>query len=529
MCSNSRIFEKMENTKLLSESSEEVEEPLSSARRTEDNADTDRDTFEDHDFDDDEGSVCSNGEEAIPPTYKLHADKLTTLPDVAITARTAHSNNRHNVLLSQKLKLKCNKDRVISPTGESEETSDLDSPNKVWTSDNEWENNRVCNSDVADNSSDSSSEYVSDNQPEDDLSAEGPISLKEKLPNSLAYVPSFYDRITCIVWENGVCKKVDLSVVELGGQIERQVANIDYDSNELLFCALLFSVLIASFPFLFRFYHSPDFRAKVVDILLERQSLDVNAVRNSLSVLFGTTWQELVILINGVIQRLFLCAVFCFLISVAEKSYWQRLQFAKFFCYLTSARKSCKHGVPHFRLNKVKNIKIWLSLRAYLKKRGPQRSVEVIVGSVFGLMVVFLAAMCVQLLSDIESFIRLYGNWELSLCCLALMIYLLRFYSLGTRITKKYRNLSTIITEQINLYLHMEQKPYKKEELLVANAVLKLAESLIKEIESPYKMSTTVINPVVFNVTRVAMLSAFSAVISELLGFKLKLHKVKIG
>lgn len=45
----------MENTKLLSESSEEVEEPLSSARRTEDNADTDRDTFEDHDFDDDEG------------------------------------------------------------------------------------------------------------------------------------------------------------------------------------------------------------------------------------------------------------------------------------------------------------------------------------------------------------------------------------------------------------------------------------------------------------------------------------------
>lgn len=36
------------------------------------------------------------------------------------------------------------------------------------------------------------------------------------------------------------------------------------------------------------------------------------------------------------------------------------------------------------------------------------------------------------------------------------------------------------------------------------------------------------INPVVFNVTRVAMLSAFSAVISELLGFKLKLYKVKL-
>lgn len=59
----------------------------------------------------------------------------------------------------------------------------------------------MCNSDVADNSSDSSSEYVSDNQPEDDLSAEGPISLKEKLPNSLAYVPSFYDRYASLLSE----------------------------------------------------------------------------------------------------------------------------------------------------------------------------------------------------------------------------------------------------------------------------------------------------------------------------------------
>lgn len=57
---------------------------------------------------------------------------------------------------------------------------------------------------------------------------------------------------------------------------------------------------------------------------------------------------------------------------------------------------------------------------------------------------------------------------------------------------------------------------------------MKLAEGLIKEIESPYKMSTAMINPVIFNVTRVAMLSAFSAVVSELLGFKLKLYKVKL-
>mgnify|MGYP001797305857 CR=1 FL=1 len=50
----------------------------------------------------------------------------------------------------------------------------------------------------------------------------------------------------------------------------------------------------------------------------------------------------------------------------------------------------------NFFIHQVKNIKIWLSLRAYLKKRGPQRSVEVIVGAVFMLLIVFLGCMCVQ-------------------------------------------------------------------------------------------------------------------------------------
>ena len=67
---------------------------------------------------------------------------------------------------------------------------------------------------------------------------------------------------------------------------------------------------------------------------------------------------------------------------------------------------------------------------------------------------------------------------------MALGVYLLRFMTLGLRINKKYRNLSVLITEQINLYLQMEQKPHKKEELMVANNVLKLAECLLKVLYS---------------------------------------------
>lgn len=73
----------------------------------------------------------------------------------------------------------------------------------------------------------------------------------------------------------------------------------------------------------------------------------------------------------------------------------------------------------------------------------------------------------------------------------------------------------------------MERKPHKKEELLLANNVLKLASKLLKELETPFKISGLVMNPVLYNITRVVVLSAFSGVLTELLGFKLKLWKIK--
>ena len=94
-----------------------------------------------------------------------------------------------------------------------------------------------------------------------------------------------------------------------------------------------------------------------------------------------------------------------------------------------------------------------------------------------GLLLIFI---CFQLLRDPESYLDYLCNWELLVWCMALGVYLLRFMTLGLRINKKYRNLSVLITEQINLYLQMEQKPHKKEELMVANNVLKLAECLLK-------------------------------------------------
>ena len=111
----------------------------------------------------------------------------------------------------------------------------------------------------------------------------------------------------------------------------------------------------------------------------------------------------IVIVLNGVIQRFCLGLIFFFLLSVAERTFkqvradmcssfqsgtgrdtaencchlfntvslLQRLLYAKHFCYLTSSRRAKKYELPHFRLNKVRNIKTWLSLRSYLKVLSP--------------------------------------------------------------------------------------------------------------------------------------------------------------
>lgn len=74
----------------------------------------------------------------------------------------------------------------------------------------------------------------------------------------------------------------------------------------------------------------------------------------------------------------------------------------------------------------------------------------------------------------------------------------------------------------------IEQKPKKKDELMVSNSVLKLAADLLKELESPFKISGLSANPYLFTTVKVVILSALSGVLSEMLGFKLKLHKIKI-
>uniref|UniRef100_A0A8C3PWI9 Putative homeodomain transcription factor 2 n=1 Tax=Chrysolophus pictus TaxID=9089 RepID=A0A8C3PWI9_CHRPC len=262
------------------------------------------------------------------------------------------------------------------------------------------------------------------------------------------------EKISAIVWEGNDCKKADMSVLEISGMIMNRVS-------------ILFAGIVS------RFKNNSD----------------------------STHWPLLLSYDPFVFMRLFLHFLFSALKNDLTASFFsslQRLLFAKLFGHLTSARRARKSEVPHFRLKKVQNIKMWLSLRSYLK-----------------------------LLHMHEIFLDCHYNWELVIWCISLTLFLLRFVTLGSETSKKYSNTSILLTEQINLYLKMEKKPNKKEELTLVNNVLKLATKLLKELDSPFRLYGLTMNPLLYNITQVVILSAVSGVISDLLGFNLKLWKIK--
>ncbi|XP_032498192.1 putative homeodomain transcription factor 2 isoform X4 [Phocoena sinus] len=325
------------------------------------------------------------------------------------------------------------------------------------------------------------------------------------------------EKISAIVWEGNDCKKADMSVLEISGMIMNRVnSHIPGIGYQIFGNAI--SLILGLTPFVFRLSQATD-----LDQLTAHSASELYVIA------FGSNEDVIVLsmVIISFVVRVSLVWIFFFLLCVAERTYKQRLLFAKLFGHLTSARRARKSEVPHFRLKKVQNIKMWLSLRSYLKRRGPQRSVDVIVSSAFLLTISVVFICCAQLLHVHEIFLDCHYNWELVIWCISLTLFLLRFVTLGSETSKKYSNTSILLTEQINLYLKMEKKPNKKEELTLVNNVLKLATKLLKELDSPFRLYGLTMNPLLYNITQVVILSAVSGVISDLLGFNLKLWKIK--
>ncbi|PNF34132.1 hypothetical protein B7P43_G01152 [Cryptotermes secundus] len=494
-----------------------------------------------------------------PSSDTNHADSDTDITDTEIRGKSPQKERlltRRTV--SQTLQLSCGQQQrgrlaesSYNSSCESEEGETLSSPGtggscplltEGTTSAGEWigitTNSEDCSYSSELEESDSQHECnVRDNIELNDH----PFAWEFELSPTVILSPSCAasDRVSCTMWESSDVKKADLSVLDISsaiiGRVESMPENMDY-----FYVGVLMAIILALLPSLCRLsdvaHEVPSSTdsappAAVSVTVVEMTGSLLSSLSGSLMVLMNaalgdTLWARTLILI-ALFERCMLSTLFFFLLAVAERTFKQRFLYAKLFSHLTSFRRARKSELPHFRLNKVRNIKTWLSVRSYLKKRGPQRSVDVIVSAAFLITLLLLSFLSVECLKDS---VRLHSEYNLEalVWCLVLGVFLLRFMTLGTKINRKYRNLSVLITEQINLYLQIEQKPNKKEELMVANSVLKLAADLLKELESPFKISGLSANPYLYTITKVVILSALSGVLSEMLGFKLKLHKIKI-
>ncbi|XP_060248933.1 protein PHTF1 isoform X4 [Meriones unguiculatus] len=281
------------------------------------------------------------------------------------------------------------------------------------------------------------------------------------------------ERVSAIIWEGNECKKMDMSVLEISGIIMSRV-NAYQQGVVYQMLGNAVTIGLAFFPFLYRL-----FREKSFDQL---KSISAEEI---LTLFCGAPPVTPVVILSIInfFERSCLTWMFFFMMCVAERTYKQR--------------------------------------------RGPQRSVDVVVSSVFLLTLSIAFICCAQVLQGHKTFLNDAYNWEFLIWETALLLFLLRLASLGSETNKKYSNVSILLTEQINLYLKMEKKPNKKEQLTLVNNVLKLSTKLLKELDTPFRLYGLTMNPLIYNITRVVILSAVSGVISDLLGFNIRLWKIK--
>ncbi|CCI49665.1 unnamed protein product [Albugo candida] len=357
-------------------------------------------------------------------------------------------------------------------------------------------------------------------------------------------------RLAVCVWEDGIPVKRLMSINELRATI---LTKVKATSPRRLYrkIARAAAVIVSLVPVCFRVFlqcQEVDCFDYVFDPLEPISLLKLRSI-SGFQQLEHNLFAQIFIAISCMLATYFMASIMFAALADAEVTYHRRFlcvlslcnhlcpqfmcSYAKCFTALTSARRSRLSNLPHFRLKNVVNIKAWIALRGgrtWLKRQGRQRAADEIVSSSFLLNLVLLVVMGVQSVSEFsggllsQSLIHI----EVTVWCSLTSVFMLRFMMLGSRINKKYQNTSLLLTEQMNVYLRLLAKPHKKEKLLVSNNVLKLASKLLKELNSPNKVSGLTMNPLLYNLTRVVVLSAFSSVASEVFGFKLKLWKMKV-
>ena len=213
---------------------------------------------------------------------------------------------------------------------------------------------------------------------------------------------------------------------------------------------------------------------------------------------------------------------------MAEDAFRRRLLYAKYFSKLTSARRARIAKIPHFRLNRVDHIRVWLDLRSDPRELhnstyrfGDAAANVLVVTTIFTISI-----MCLLMFTGAWNIVEP-TDMLLLVCVVCLSTFMYRFVQLASKTRKQYDVSKILYTEQLNLYMKIFSNTGNKEELVACNNMIKICLKLINELENDKeKYKVLLLNPLVYNLLRVTLLSALGTLSSEILGFKVRLWKI---
>lgn len=362
------------------------------------------------------------------------------------------------------------------------------------------------------------------------------------------------ESVKSVQWSADGPEKVLLTTLQIREELEQKVfeARLSEHYKKL---ALAGALVIASIPVLFRawlFSYPLSELLNVADLCLVNMETAepveiVDEVTSYLMKVFGFSVFGMIGVLTSFCSTFVLAWTLLGHAAGAVETFKRRFLYAKYFSKLTSSRKARRADLPYFRLHKVDHIKVWLSLRSKrldLDKEfiGPYKVSDTISYVLFMTALFLVGAvafravqnfsnsnpkMPLKVMNGVPSTL---GDWFLVCWAMILAVYVQRIMSLASKTHDKFQNTSVLLTEELNIHMRLLRKPEKKDELVACNSMLKTAAALIKELEGGNgkkgHTAALVLDPWLYSLVRVILLSALGALSSDLFGFRVRLWKI---
>jgi hypothetical protein len=371
------------------------------------------------------------------------------------------------------------------------------------------------------------------------------------------------DAVKSVHWSAHGPEKVLLTPGQIRAELERKVfeARVSESYRHL---ALVGSLTVALVPICYRLWlFGRPLYCRIVDLPIVSEMLTVpdycetvNGVTGKGVVgeivllgthVFGKSLLDMLGVFTSFASSFILAWILLGYVAGAVETFKRRYMYAKYFSKLTSSRKARRAGLPYFRLHKVDHIKVWLSLRsrrADLDREsiGPYRSSDVVAHFVFMVAIFLVGVVAFRAMQNMSggatqqnnkqpgTMLSTMGDWILGIWALLLAIFVQRIMALASKTHERFMDTSVLLTEELNIHMRLLRKPEKKDELNACNQMLKVAAALIKELEGGKTKKgqggALVLDPWLYSIVRVILLSALGALSSDLFGFRVRFWKI---